>query len=376
MKSIGIDPGTKSFDIVVMDEEKIIEEKSIPTEIIASNPDILIDEILKIKDFDVIIAPSGYGSPFVCNENIKDIRLFASEILLLSKYKELLNLKDEGSMVYKALYKTSIKLWKNKINACYIPSVKLLNSVELKFKINTIDCGTADKLASAFYVINYLRDRESFDIDKINFTMLEIGYGYNALIKVRRGRIVGGIGGTKLGIGHLTIGPIDAEITAYKRRWKRNDIFYGGLKDYCKTSSLDDALKSTEPICRAAVEQMFDSIFEKILILNEDTKDILVVTGRYSSSNELKEKLSSNLSKKFERIIFHPKYFENSFVKESALGQAMIGLGFMGSKYKETFDVLGIKESKGTVLDYIMHPKILELRERLLQIYEKALVNR
>jgi predicted butyrate kinase (DUF1464 family) len=57
MRVLGVDPGTKTFDIVVIEDGVAKVEKSIDTATIAKNPDILISAVDKLET-DYIVAPS------------------------------------------------------------------------------------------------------------------------------------------------------------------------------------------------------------------------------------------------------------------------------------------------------------------------------
>ncbi len=62
MKILGIDPGTVSFDLCLLDNDKVTFEDSIPSRVVAERPEDLAAECLGLKP-EAIIAPSGYGLP-------------------------------------------------------------------------------------------------------------------------------------------------------------------------------------------------------------------------------------------------------------------------------------------------------------------------
>ena len=63
VKVVGLDLGTKSFDVFGLENGKIFLEKSIPTESIMKKPNILLSLLEKYKPLDLIVAPSGHGLP-------------------------------------------------------------------------------------------------------------------------------------------------------------------------------------------------------------------------------------------------------------------------------------------------------------------------
>ncbi len=62
MRILGIDPGTVSFDLCLLDDDRVTFEDSIPSSVVAEKPEELALKCLSLKP-EVIIAPSGYGLP-------------------------------------------------------------------------------------------------------------------------------------------------------------------------------------------------------------------------------------------------------------------------------------------------------------------------
>lgn len=224
MRVAGIDPGTKSFDIVVVEDDRVVFEKSIETIEIAKDPQILIDALRDLS-VDYIVGPSGYGVPVTFGNEILDPRRFAVEILLLSTEEDIENgvkIGEIGIWVYDALAKVVTYLVNHyRDRVLFIPSVIQLQTVPWYRKINRIDMGTVDKLASAFLAIYNESIRESKSLNDINIIVAEIGFGYIGIIAVKEGRVVDGIGGTYASIGTLTAGAMDLEVVVGVKRWNR-----------------------------------------------------------------------------------------------------------------------------------------------------------
>ncbi|MEM4618809.1 MAG: DUF1464 family protein, partial [Desulfurococcaceae archaeon] len=89
VRAMGIDPGTGSFDIVVVEKNNVVWERSVPTSVLIKNPGIILDFIREAGFVDIIIGPSGYGTPIVCNNDIIDPVVFASEVLLLTSIDDI-----------------------------------------------------------------------------------------------------------------------------------------------------------------------------------------------------------------------------------------------------------------------------------------------
>lgn len=60
MRIPGIDPGTVSFDLCLLDGREIAYEESIPSTVVAERPEEFAEKCLGLN-LDVMIAPSGMG---------------------------------------------------------------------------------------------------------------------------------------------------------------------------------------------------------------------------------------------------------------------------------------------------------------------------
>ncbi len=379
--ALGIDPGTKSFDLALIEKDKVLWEKSIPTEKIVKEPDILINAIKELEEEpDIITGPSGYGTPIVCNEDIKDPLLFATEILLLSKKNKIFKKtkkQDPGELVYKALALAVKDFWEKKLNVCYIPGVIHLPSIPNHRKFNRIDLGTADKLSStvlAFYT-NYVK--KGVEFKDINFILTEMGYGYNAVIKVEKGKITDGYGGTIVPMGFLTIGELDAEIPSVLGTWSRKYNYSGGVTSACKTLDVDEALKKAikNKTCKDAFTAMVENLYKKIasLYTKEYRPTEIILTGRLSKEKKIVKKLENytiHLGKTRKSALLKKARIS----KEAAQGYAIIGEGLTDNGFfKNLIEQLEIKKAKGTVFDWIIHPKLKKLKKHIRKIYYQSL---
>ncbi|ARM75958.1 DUF1464 family protein [Acidianus manzaensis] len=181
----GVDPGSESYAIAIVDElGKIRQYFEVPTDVVVHEASNIAKYIFNFKP-KIIALPSGHGLPFFKSSKISDKEIFL--LTLADPNKEgplrslLLNLKSE--------------------NAYTIPSVIELDSVSLYKKINKIDMGTADKVSAAFFY------RTMFD----SFVLLEVGRHFSSIIVVKDGSIIDGFGGTEIP-GLVSPGCIDGEV--------------------------------------------------------------------------------------------------------------------------------------------------------------------
>jgi len=379
VRALGIDPGTKSFDLVVIDGPKVVYELSIETVEVARNPKVLIDAIESVGDVDIIAGPSGYGTPVVCNEDIIDAERFAIEILLLSSKEDISKGVERGELgmvVYDALAKVVKYLWRSKCRVCYIPSVILLPTVPLHRKINRIDMGTADKLAVTALAIYDESRRLGIKYGETKFILVELGFGYNAVIAVDGGKVVDGYGGTLTRMGFMTIGAIDAEVVVAGRFWRRSDVFYGGVSTLCNEHDPEKALEraSIDELCNAGFTSMMESIEHHVRGMLSSVKDPheIILSGRLSRIPKIYDDLRKRLSD-VAPIVRIRGLDGARLSKEAAQGYAILGEGIAGGYFKDLVKIMEIMMAKGTTLSWVYHPRVREVRRKLEQTCMKVI---
>jgi len=376
MKALGIDPGTRSFDLTVVDGEEVVWEDSIDTTAIAENPQSLIEAIEEANEVDIIVGPSGYGVPITFNRDIIDPRRFALEVLLLTRDEDLRSGVEKGELgirVYEAIVKVVVDLWRRNLPVCYIPSCILLPTIPAYRKINKLDMGTADKMAVAALGVFDQSSRESVDYAEVNFILVEMGFGYNAAIAIDGGRIVDAVGGTLFQTSFLSMGAIDGEIAVMGREWIRSDVFHGGVADICGTLSLDEAIDEYERFEEpyySAMESMLEGLEKTVRSLTSSVKEPreILLSGRYARHERLRNLVSERLEE-----IAPVRQLNNlpgaKISKEAAQGYAIIGEGIAGGVFSDLIKHMRIDEARGTVLNWVFHPRLKNAKEKLLKTY-------
>ena len=380
VRVVGIDPGTASFDLVLLDDGFIVDEKSIPTPDIARDPQILVDAVGEFENVDAIAGPSGYGVPVTWNKDIVDPRRFAVEVLLLSTEEQLaqgMAAGEIGIMVYQALALAVEEFWKTKLPVVYIPSVVLLPTVPFHRKLGRLDMGTADKMALTLLGIHtYSRDK-GIDPRETDFIVVEMGYGYNAVMVVKKGRIVDGLGGTVCCRGFLTHGPMDLEHVVLGGEWGRSDVFYGGVATVASTEDPVAAWKEwsrgKEPaysIIESMLEELSRVVHGMASIHNANT---ILLSGRLSRVNEIR---TSVLDRIADLNVEPLGLLDGAKIsKEAAQGYALVADGLMGGRYSHIVYMNRLSEAKGTVIDYAVHPRLVEAKKRIREAYKASVRN-
>jgi len=75
-RTIGIDPGTVSFDVCGLDDGQVFLDTNAALAGICRQPQALIDLLQSARPVDLIVAPSGYGLPLVPIEQFGDQERF------------------------------------------------------------------------------------------------------------------------------------------------------------------------------------------------------------------------------------------------------------------------------------------------------------
>jgi predicted butyrate kinase (DUF1464 family) len=298
----GVDPGTVSFDVCVLDDGEVMLERSFPS----SDPTPLVSALVAHGPFDVVLGPSGYGLPLVPAEEVGEREL---ALMVLVRADE-----PEGLAGVPALRTIVRALIAAELPLVFGPGAIHLPTVPEYRKWNRIDIGTADKVASAALCIADQADRLGIGFDETSFVMLELGGAFTAALAVDGGQIVDGIGGSSGPIGAQACGALDAEV-AYLLggALSKRTVFSGG--------GLGEAL--AEGAAKAA----------RALTVSVPEPREFLVTGRNARG----------LGLAHERLV----------PKAAARGAALLADGLAGGRYTPLVDRLRLREASGTALDHL-----------------------
>jgi len=350
LKALGIDPGTLSFSIFGLDEDRPYLEIDIPTSKLASKPEILLDTIIEARA-DIIAGPSGYGLPLI---DINDVGK-CEEFLLILAYGE-----DKEILVLKNLINFIRLSKKLKLPMLLIPGVIHLPTVPKRRKYNKVDLGTADKLSTAVLAVYEESILNSLDYDRINLIVAEVGGAYTTLIAIKKGKIVDGIGGSQGPIGFMSHGRMDGEVAYLLHKVRKKHLFQGGIRDIANVQSLDDFFKLVEEgndLAIDALKLLTEEVHKFAMYLKPSigTVDKIVLSGRLTSYNAFIDYLMENIRSDFDLRIL--KGF-SSIAKIPAQGAAIIANGVKGGIFKDLIEHMEIHRAGGRVLDYVLVGRI------------------
>ena len=132
----GVDPGTVSFDVCVLDDGEVILERSFATEAVGADPAPLVETLTAHGPYDLVLGPAGYGLPLVPVERVGEREL---ERMVLLRADEPRGRVGIGGMrtITRALIAAGLPL-------VFGPGAIHLPTIPAYRKWNRIDLGTAD----------------------------------------------------------------------------------------------------------------------------------------------------------------------------------------------------------------------------------------
>lgn len=373
VRVLGIDPGTRSFDLCGLEDGAVYYEKILDTMDLAKKPKLLIEASEKAMPLDLIAGPSGYGIELTYLQDL-DVKIlkdwYLTYILLLKEedMKAALGRGDIGIMVYSAMTETAIDMKQRGWPVCYIPGVIQLPTVLAHRKINKLDIGTVDKMCIGVLGVHDQAKRLNIPFSEVSFILVEMGFGYNAILGVHGGKIVDGIGGTTGGIGFLTLGGVDAELVQLVEKWEKADIFTGGGISVSGRLSPEELIEraDVDRNCKVAWDAMMEGVIKGVasMMVSVPRPREILLSGRLTRVKKVSDELKRKLGK------FVPTreigWLDGiNRVKESAQGYAIVADGLAGGKFADLVDWMEIKKAKGTALDHLYHPRGESVKEKL-----------
>jgi len=351
LRVLGIDPGSLSWDFFGLEDNKIILDTSIPTQELVHEPQKAITIIKSVENIDLMVAPSGFGLPLKDVKDLTEKDIFYTLLKFEQKEKDKLIGLGEILRLIKA----------DNIPGIIVPGVKHLPTVPRYRKINKIDMGTADKLCTA---VTGIRDQmEKFKIPpgETNFIMVEIGYGFTAVLAIENGQIIDGIGGSNI-MGFRACGSLDGELAYLIKIIKKKNIYKGGvasiagysdlsLKEITLLAEKDDQIKTA---LKAYISSVKKAVFGISSSFSSKDKIIeILLAGRGTELVYLRDRIIKGL-KDVAPVRLMKSY--SQIAKRAAQGAAMIANGLLGGEFEPIVKNLRIQEASGSILDDIFIP--------------------
>ena len=362
-RAVGIDPGTKSFDICGMEGDRLFLDSSLPSADVSANPQLLVDSLQSAAPLDMVVGPSGYGLHWISAQDLGspqiDLLLLCDEqdrgrtTIIGGMRKMLDHLKGSGLPIY------------------FVPGVIHLSTVPTHRKVNRIDMGTADKLCAVALGICDQSQRLSLDYEATSFIYVELGGAFTAVISVENGKVVDGLGGTSGPLGYLASGAMDGELAYLLGNFHKDLLCSGGMAHIAGYPELTPnellTRAKTDARCNLAWEAFLESLVKCVaaeMSIVSSPREILI-SGRLCRSTELSREVAHRLS---PLAPVHRVAGFASVAKEAAQGAALIAEGLAGGTHERMVEIMGLRDAKGTSLDYLYVDGADTLRRKYLRL--------
>lgn len=339
----GLDPGTVSFDLCVLEDGRPVLEMAFETGALADDPARLLDELRRHGPYDLVYGPSGYGLPLVAAADVDETAL--SQMVLVRADERG---ASTGIVGMRSLLRT---LARSGLPVVFGPGVIHLPSVPRHRKLNRIDLGTADKVCAAACAIADQCERLSLQPADTSFVLLELGGAFTAAIAVAAGRIVDGLGGSSGPIGVRAAGALDGEL-AYllAPHLDKRALFSGGALDPAGTGvrDLEAAWRSSAHADgRAALLEGAAKAARALQTSVSDPREV-VLSGRVAQLPGVAEALARSLEDVAPVVALRA-----GEASEAARGGALLADGLAGGSREPLVARMQLRDARGTVLDHL-----------------------
>ncbi len=282
----GVDPGTVSFDLCVLDDGEPVVEQVFETGSLSEDSGPLLRALASHGPYDLVYGPSGYGVPLVAAADIGERDL--AEMVLVRPDEAS---ADTGVGGMRSLLRA---LARSGLPVVFGPGVIHLPTVPPHRKYNRIDLGTADKVCAAAYAIFDQAARRATAPRETALVLLELGGAFSAALAIAGGQIVDGMGGSSGPLGVRAAGAIDGEV-AYllAPTLRKHTLFTGGALDPTGAGEHADlAALWSSPAHADGWMALLEAAAKAVraLIVSTPTPHEIVVSGRVARLPEVTQR--------------------------------------------------------------------------------------
>jgi predicted butyrate kinase (DUF1464 family) len=338
----GVDPGTVSFDLCILQDGEPVVEQVFQTGSLSANSAPLLEALARHGPYDLVYGPSGYGLPLVPAARVGEREL--AEMVLVRPDE---SRRDTGVGGVRSLLRT---LARSGLPVVFGPGVIHLPSVPPHRKYNRIDMGTADKVCAAAYAIADQSARRAIELHDTSMVMLELGGAFAAALAIAQGQIIDGVGGSSGPIGVRAAGALDGEL-AYLLGpvLRKHTLFTGGALDPGGAGG-DLAASWNSPAHTEGWTALLEAAAKTVrsLTVSVPSPEEIVVSGRLARLPELVARLAALLDDIAPVLALVP-----GAASAAAHGGALLADGLLSGEKVSVTDVLGLRQSRGSALDHL-----------------------
>jgi predicted butyrate kinase (DUF1464 family) len=340
----GVDPGTVSFDLCVLQDGEPVVEQVFETGSLSADSGPLLEALASHGPYDLVYGPSGYGLPLVAAADVGE-RELAEMVLVRSDEGE----QDTGIGGMRSLLRA---LARSGLPVVFGPGVIHLPTVPRHRKYNRIDLGTADKVCAAAYAIVDQSARRAIAMHRTAMVLLELGGAFTAALAIADGEIVDGVGGSSGPLGVRAAGALDGELAYLLASALRKDtLFTGGALDPTGAVEITDlAALWSSPAHAEGWMALLEAAIKAVrgLVVSVPAPHEIVVSGRLARVPELVATLASSLGDIAPVIALVP-----GRASAAAHGGALLADALAGGRNAVLAEVLRLRQSSGTALDHL-----------------------
>jgi predicted butyrate kinase (DUF1464 family) len=340
----GVDPGTVSFDLCVLQDGEPAVEEVFETGSVSQDSAPLLDALGRYGPYDLVYGPSGYGLPLVAAGDVGEREL--AEMVLVRPDEAR---AEAGIGGMRSLLSS---LARSGLPVVFGPGVIHLPTVPRHRKYNRIDLGTADKVCAAACAIVDQAARRATGLDQTAMVLLEMGGAFTAALAIDSGRIVDGMGGSSGPLGVRAAGALDGELAYLLGSALRKQTLYsGGALDPAgelAIGDLDAVWSSAEHAegWSALIEAAVKAV--RALVVSVPVPHEILVSGRLARLPGLIAALSASLDDVAPVIALRP-----GRASTAAYGGALLADGLVGGHNAALADVMRVRDASGSSLDYL-----------------------
>jgi predicted butyrate kinase (DUF1464 family) len=331
LRVVGTDPGTSSLDLLLLADGAVAEQARLSPEALRDDPSALVSVLRGWGPIDLIAGPSGYGLPLVRGDELTEAHLEQMSLVRPDQRGE-----DVGVIGFRS--------WVRALVASGLPIVFLPGGVHLPTipphrKVNTIDLGTADKVAVAALAAHFDAEGRAGGLAEASCAVVELGSVFAAVLVVAGGRLVDASAGTRGPIGVRSGGCWDGEVAYWRSPLSKADLFRGGLLDLGPEgpSAFRESLIKHVAGLRAVTP------FERIYL-----------SGASAALPEVAAMATEALSP-FGAVAPLPS-LPDAWVKHAAQGAALLADGLAGGSHAVLVESFALRGASGTVWDGLRLP--------------------
>jgi predicted butyrate kinase (DUF1464 family) len=327
---VGSDPGTSSLDLLLLDDGTVVDQARLSPAELAGDPEVLGSLLASWAPLDLVAAPSGYGLPLVHGNACSADQLQQMSLVRPDERGQAMGVVGFRAWV-KAFQRSGAPL-------VFLPGGLHLPTIPGHRKANTVDLGTADKVAVAALAL-WFDAQQAGGFERSTFAVAEIGTTFSAILVIERGQLVDASAGTHGPIGMRSGGYWDGEVAYWRGPISKGDLFRGGYVDI-------------GPDGPAAFRE---SLIKHVAGLQAITPfDRIYLSGRGLEQPEI-ARLASEALARFGRPIPLPT-LPGAWVKHAAQGSAILADALAGGRFAPVADSLHVRSATGSVWDVLGPP--------------------